>query len=189
MEIRKFTTHQMTRIAIITALLCVLAPVSIPIPISPVPISLANFVLFLSVFVLEWKSATISCILYLIIGAIGLPVFSGFSGGVAKLLGPTGGYLIGYVFLVLISGFFMHIGRKKVYYFYYITGIIIGEVALYIPGTLWLAHSLNVSFKEGLFLGVIPYLPGDIVKALIAMKIGQVIRTRLTIALGKDPIE
>lgn len=177
---QKINTYQMAKIAIITALLCVLSPFSIPIPFSPVPLSLANFVIFLSVFVLETKFATLSCVLYLLIGIIGLPVFSGFSGGFAKIVGPTGGYLIGYLPLVIIAGIFMQLGKNKRWYVYYLIGVILGEAVLYILGTAWLAHSLSVTFNEALFMGVIPYLPGDLVKILIAMKVGDEIRKRLT---------
>lgn len=81
------------------------SPLSIPIPISPVPITLTNLVLFISLYILSWKEALISYILYLLLGICGLPVFSGFSGGIGKLAGPTGGYLAGFIFLILIAGF------------------------------------------------------------------------------------
>ena len=100
----KSTTKRMVTIALVTAITCILAPLSVPIPISPVPITLTNLVLFISFFVLEWKDALLSYIIYMLIGLAGLPVFSGFSGGIAKLAGPTGGYLIGFVFLILIAG-------------------------------------------------------------------------------------
>lgn len=100
------TTKQMTLIALMTALTCILGPLSIPLPFSPVPISFTNLVLYFSVFVLGTKFSTISYIVYLLIGLVGLPVFSGFSGGPAKVAGPTGGYLVGFVFLTVIAGFF-----------------------------------------------------------------------------------
>ena len=95
-----FTTKQMVLIGVVTAITCILAPMSVPLPITPVPISLTNLVLYVSVFLLGWKSATVSYIVYLLIGFAGLPVFSGFTGGLAKLAGPTGGYLIGMIFRV-----------------------------------------------------------------------------------------
>ena len=92
----------MVWVALFTAITCILAPLSIPIPISPVPITLTNLVLFISLYILSWKEALISYILYLLLGICGLPVFSGFSGGIGKLAGPTGGYLAGFIFLILI---------------------------------------------------------------------------------------
>ena len=92
-----FTTFQMALIAVMAAITCILGPLSIPIPISPVPISLTNLAIYLTVCLLGWKFGTISYLIYLLIGIAGLPVFSGFSSGFAKLLGPPGGYLIGFI--------------------------------------------------------------------------------------------
>lgn len=107
------TTKQMTLIALMTALTCILGPLSIPLPFSPVPISFTNLVLYFSVFVLGTKFSTISYIVYLLIGLVGLPVFSGFSGGPAKVAGPTGGYLVGFVFLTVIAGFLWSILKEN----------------------------------------------------------------------------
>ena len=109
------TTKQMTLIALMTALTCILSPLSIPLPFSPVPISFTNLVLYFSVFILGRKFSTISYIVYLLIGLAGLPVFSGFSGGPAKVAGPTGGYLIGFLFLTWIAGFFVEHFKGKLY--------------------------------------------------------------------------
>ena len=98
---QKIRTKQMVLIALMTAVTCVLGPLSIPLPFSPVPISLTNFAIFLAIFVLGMKSGTISFIIYLLLGAIGVPVFSSFRGGFQVLAGPTGGYLIGFIFLAL----------------------------------------------------------------------------------------
>ena len=99
---QKIRTKQMVLIALMTAVTCVLGPLSIPLPFSPVPISLTNFAIFLAIFVLGMKNGTISFIIYLLLGAVGVPVFSSFRGGFQVLAGPTGGYLIGFIFLALI---------------------------------------------------------------------------------------
>ena len=83
----KNTTYTLVAIALMTAVICVLAPLSLPI--GPVPISMATLVLFLSIYVLGWKKATISVCLYILLGLVGVPVFSGFTGGVSKLAGAT----------------------------------------------------------------------------------------------------
>ena len=80
-------TRQITLIGLMTAITCILAPLSIPI--GPVPISLTNFAIYLSLYLLDWKKGTISYILYLLLGLVGLPVFSGFTGGIRKIAGPT----------------------------------------------------------------------------------------------------
>ena len=107
------STKCLTITALMTAILCIVAPFSLPLPFSPVPISFATFILYLTSYVLGAKYGTISCLLYLLLGFIGLPVFSGFSGGVGRLLGPTGGYMIGYLFLVLIGGLAVELSDGK----------------------------------------------------------------------------
>ena len=167
---QKIKTKQMMLIALMTAVTCVLGPLSIPLPFSPVPISLTNFAIFLAIFVLGMKNGTISFIIYLLLGAVGVPVFSSFRGGLQVLAGPTGGYLIGFIFLALIMGFALdHFDRKLVPT---IIGMIIGMVVCYAFGTVWLAKLLSLSFKEGLMMGVIPYLAGDVAKIIIAAIVG-----------------
>ena len=167
---QKIRTKQMVLIALMTAVTCVLGPLSIPLPFSPVPISLTNFAIFLAIFVLGMKSGTISFIIYLLLGAIGVPVFSSFRGGLQVLAGPTGGYLIGFIFLALIMGFALdHFDRKLVPT---LIGMIIGMAVCYAFGTVWLAKLLSLSFKEGLMMGVIPYLAGDAAKIIIAAIVG-----------------
>lgn len=167
---QKIRTKQMVLIALMTAVTCVLGPLSIPLPFSPIPISLTNFAIFLAIFVLGMKNGTISFIIYLLLGAVGVPVFSSFRGGFQVLAGPTGGYLIGFIFLALIMGFALdHFDRKLVPT---IIGMIIGMAVCYAFGTVWLAKLLSLSFKEGLMMGVIPYLPGDAAKIIIAAIVG-----------------
>ena len=163
-------TKKIVLIGLMTAVTCILGPLSIPLPFSPVPISLTNFAIFFAVFILGMKDATISFIIYLLLGAVGVPVFSAFSGGLGKLVGPTGGYLFGFIFLALIMGFFMeHFDRKIVPT---IIGMIIGMAVCYIFGTVWLAKLMSLSFNEALALGVLPYLAGDVAKIIIAVIIG-----------------
>ena len=92
----------MALVAIMTALTCILAPFSLPI--GPVPISLTNLVIYFSLYLLGWKLGTLSYVIYLLIGLVGVPVFSGFTAGPAKLFGPTGGYLIGFIPMAIIAG-------------------------------------------------------------------------------------
>ena len=159
------TTKQMTLIALMTALTCILGPLSIPLPFSPVPISFTNLVLYFSVFVLGTKFSTISYIVYLLIGLVGLPVFSGFSGGPAK---------VGFVFLTVIAGFFVEHFKGKLSFA--VLGMVLGTIVCYLFGTIWLSMQLNIGFVAGLGVGVFPYIPGDLVKIAIACIIGPKIR-------------
>ena len=173
----RLSTQSLVLTALMTAVTCILAPMSIPIPFSPVPLTLTNFVLEISIFLLGWKKATASFIIYLLLGLCGLPVFSGFSGGVGKFAGPTGGYLIGFIFLTVIGGLFaehFHWKRSAC-----IAGLVLGMAVTYAFGTAWLCLQLNLSFTAGLFTGVIPYLPGDAVKIALAVAFGPVLKKRV----------
>ena len=86
---KKITVKDMTVIALVTAVICIISPFSIPIAVSPVPITLALFAIYLGGIILGWKKGLLSVVIYLLLGMVGLPIFSGFSGGVQKLVGPT----------------------------------------------------------------------------------------------------
>lgn len=164
-----------TIVALMTALLCVLGPLSVPIGV--IPISLSNLVICLFVILIGGKRASVSCVVYLLVGLVGLPVFSGFQGGAGKLFGPTGGYVIGFIFLALISGFFVEKfeGKKLLY----AVGMLIGTAVLYLFGTVWLAFQSGMSFGQALAVGVIPFLPFDVIKIVIAVLTGPVIKKRI----------
>ncbi len=170
-------TQTLTIIALMAAVTCILGPLSITIPVSPVPISFTNLAIYLTVMILGWKKGVVSYLIYLLIGLAGVPVFSAFTSGPGKLLGPTGGYLIGFVFLALISGFFVEKFNGKIYM--YAAGMVVGTAVTYAFGTIWLAYQAHMDFAAALMAGVIPYLPGDIVKILIAVFAGNEIRKRL----------
>ena len=167
----------MTIISLMTAILCILGPITLPIPISPVPISFVTLVIYFSVYVLGMKRGTISCLLYLLIGFIGLPVFSGFTGGIGKLLGPTGGYMIGYAFMAMICGIF--IDRWATKRVLHIIGMALGTLVCYLFGTVWVSMQAGISFYAALGVGVLPFILGDMVKIVAASIAGPMIRKRL----------
>ena len=101
---RKQKTKELVEIALFSAVLCVIAPFTIPVPVSPVPLSISTFVIYLAAVLLGAKQSALCVLVYLLLGMVGLPVFSGFSGGIGVLLGPTGGYLMGYIPCALIVG-------------------------------------------------------------------------------------
>lgn len=181
MKHKPMTTYQLSLTGVMTAIICILGPMSLAIPISPVPISLANLAICLSIIILGMKLGTLSCILYLLIGLTGLPVFSGFSGGIGKLAGPTGGYLVGYLFLALIGGFFVECfsGKSLEQRAVQGLGLVFGTAVLYAFGTAWLAYMAGMSFMEALAAGVLPFIPGDLVKIFFVLLLGPEIRVRL----------
>lgn len=173
----KYETKDITLVGLMAAVICILGPLSIPIPISPIPISMTNFAVYLAVYVLGWKKGALSYLIYLLIGLAGVPVFSAFTGGAGKLLGPTGGYLIGFIFMALVSGIVIDTWREKRYIHF--LGMAAGTVICYLFGSVWLSFQAGITFWEAAGLGVLPYIPGDLVKIIVSMIIGPKIYKRL----------
>ena len=161
------STKVMATIAVMTALTCIFGPLSIPI--GPIPISLTPFCVM--------KKGTISVLLYLLIGLAGVPVFSGFTAGPAKLFGPTGGYLIGFILMALISGYFIDKFPGK--YAIQFIGMLLGLFALYALGTFWLAYSAGMTLQAAFAAGVAPFILLDVLKLVLSMALGTQIRHRL----------
>ena len=170
-------TKDITIIGLMAAVICVLGPLSITIPGTPVPISFTNLALYFIVMTAGKRKAAVSYLIYMLLGAAGLPVFSAFRGGAAKLAGPTGGYLIGFLFLALISGWFVERSDGNLWISAF--GMVLGTIVTYGFGTAWLCVQMNLKFVQGLWIGVIPYLPGDAVKIVIAVIAGARARSAL----------
>lgn len=168
--------RDMTLTALFAAIICVAAPWSVNI--GPVPISLATFAVYLAGAVLGWKRGTAAVVIYLLIGAVGLPVFSNFSGGVQKLLGVTGGYLVGYIFGATLTGLFADRFEKL---WAYAAGMVLGTVILYAFGTAWFCVTTGNPLGYALGVCVVPFLTGDaakiIVASLLAVKLRPFVKT------------
>lgn len=177
MEQKKTKTNvrEMALIAVMAAVTCVLGPLSAPIGV--VPISFTNLAVYLAIYVLGCKRGTVSYIVYLLIGLVGVPVFSGFTGGVGKLFGPTGGYLIGFIFMALICGWFIDRFECKLVPSF--AGMVLGTIVCYIFGTVWLAYQAGMSFYAALAAGVLPFIVGDLAKMVVAAIIGPQVRRQL----------
>lgn len=173
--LRTTNTYAMAVTALMTAVTCILAPLSIPI--GPVPISLTNFAIYLSLYLLDWKKGTVSYILYLLLGLVGLPVFSGFTGGIGKLAGPTGGYIIGFIPMAIIAGIVIDKYTEK--WLLCLLAMIIGTIVCYALGTAWLAYEAKMDMMAALWAGVIPFIPGDLVKMALAILIAPKIRAQV----------
>lgn len=161
-----------------SAVMCLIGPLSIPI--GEVPVSAATLIIYLTVYLLGTKMGTISCIIYLLLGFAGLPVFSGYTAGAAKLLGPTGGYLIGYIFMALICGLFMEKSGYKM--LWCITGMIIGTAVLYLFGTVWFIALTKCELGYAVTVCVAPFIIGDLAKIILSELAGREVRKRLKAA-------
>lgn len=171
-----------TMCALFAALMCICGPLSIPI--GPVPVSLTNLVLYFAIMILDTKKTFISYLVYLLIGMIGIPVFSGFEGGLAKITGPTGGYLVGFLLMIIIGGIFME--KTKGNLVITIIGMIVGTAVCYVFGTIWFMHVLNYKLGPALTLCVWPFVPFDLIKIAIAVPFGKIVRKRLKAAKVLD---
>ncbi len=166
---KKLKTADMVYIALFAVLIAVCSWISIP---STVPFTLQTFAVFCAVGLLGGKRGTLSIIVYIILGAVGLPVFSGFSGGVGVLFGVTGGYIIGFIFLALIFWIITEVLGNKTAVI--VIAMFLGLLACYTLGTIWfmLAYAQSagpVGLAAALGWCVIPFIIPDLIKLTLAI--------------------
>jgi biotin transport system substrate-specific component len=153
--------------SLFAALTGICSIISIPLPFSPVPINLALLSVYMAGGLLGAKYGSLSQIIYLLLGAIGLPVFHNLTGGLAIIAGPTGGFIIGYIAAAFIVGLFYSRSNKTSAL---VVGILAGLTACYAFGTFWFIYITGTySLEAALLLCVIPFLPGDALKILAAV--------------------
>lgn len=161
--------------ALFAAIICVIAPFKIPI--GAVPITLATFAIYVAASVLNWKYGTLAIIVYILIGLVGLPVFAGFEGGVHKLVGPTGGFIIGYIPCALLIGLLVDKYENKKWL--YPIAMLLGTAVLYVFGTVWFMISLKYTLAAALTACVVPFLIFDAVKIILASVLAPLLRKAL----------
>ena len=158
------TTKNLIYCALFAALTAVFSQIAIPI--EPVPVNLALFSVFVAGGLLGAAKGSISQAVYILLGAVGAPVFSNLHGGFQVLIGPTGGYIAGYVVAALAAGIVAErFGRKTIPV---IIGCVIGLAACYTIGTVWYCFQSATPFGAALSLCVLPFLPGDTIKIAAA---------------------
>ena len=179
-------TKKLVLCAVCAALTCVLAPIAVPVT-GLVPVTLATFAVMLSGVLLGGRLGALSQVIYLVIGAVGVPVCAGYTPALPRLLGPTGGYLVGYIPLAFLCGaIYRRWGRnargvKK--YAAMLAGTLIGTAALYAFGTVWFCILNHTGVLEALGICVVPFLPGDALKIAAVMLLAP----QLERAVGKLP--
>lgn len=166
--------YSLTLIAIGAALIAVLSPLAIPIGL--VPVTLQTLAIGLVATVLKTRETFLSILLYLILGFIGIPVFSGGASGLAVLFGPTGGFLVAFLLVGPLISFFLHKVNYRPTAALAINSI--GHILMLIIGTLWLKAVTHVEWSMALQLGFTPFLLIEIVKAVLVTLFGlALIRT------------
>ena len=118
-----------------------------------------------------------SVLIYLLLGCVGLPVFSKGQAGIQLLVGATGGYLIGYFFIALFTGWMVERFEKKIYM--HIIGMVLGMLLCHTIGTIWLGHILNLSAAAAMATGFAPFMVGEIIKIAAAAAICYPVRKQL----------
>ena len=182
--------RQLAICAVMAAVMCVLAPISIPIGV--ISITGGTLAIYLTAYLLGAKRGLVTTVVYLLVGFVGLPVFSNYMGGAERLAGPTGGYLVGYLPMVLLAGAavefslrkFEHQGKKgavlaAIIQFF---GMVLATAVLYAFGTAWFCVQAGVDLQKALAACVLPFIPFDLAKIAVALLVGTPIRRRLELA-------
>ena len=156
-------------------IISILAQIRIDLP-SVVPITLQTLGIYIVACTLKPKHALISVIVYLLMGVIGLPVFTGFNGGLSTIIGPTGGYLVGFIFMTLAISL---LNNKHDNNIIKVFSMLVGTIICYLIGTVWFVYLTNNSFILAINLCVLPFIPGDIIKMTIACTLSTKLKKRL----------
>ena len=159
-------TAEMTRMALMVAMNCVSAYIIIPLPFSLSPIALQTLIVNLTGYVLNAKQAFMTMLVYLLVGLAGVPVFTGGSAGPGKLFGPTGGYIIGFLFTAVFLAYFR--GEKYSFKRYALLGCVVGIPLIYVFGVVQLKLVTGMGWDKAIMTGALPFIPLDIVKCLAA---------------------
>lgn len=159
-------TAEMTKMALMVAMNCVSAYIIIPLPFSLSPLALQTMIVNLTGYVLNVKQAFMTMLVYLLVGLAGVPVFTGGSAGPGKLFGPTGGYIIGFLFTAVFLAYFR--GEKYNFKRYALLGCVIGIPLIYVFGVVQLKLITGMGWDKAIMTGALPFIPLDIVKCLAA---------------------
>lgn len=159
-------TAEMTKMALMVAMNCVSAYIIIPLPFSLSPLALQTLIVNLTGYVLNAKQAFMTMLVYLLVGLAGVPVFTGGSAGPGKLFGPTGGYIIGFLFTAVFLAYFK--GEKYSFKRYALLGCVIGIPLIYVFGVVQLKLITGMGWDKAIMTGALPFIPLDIVKCFAA---------------------
>lgn len=168
--------RQFARAAVLAALLGAFGPVSIPIPLSPAPITLQVLFVFLAGLVLGPVWGTVSMLIYLTAGAVGIPVFSGWEAGFGILIGNTAGYLWSYPLAAALIGIVVHRGTDvrdpaEVPLPIVVGALLAATILIYGMGTAYMAWVLELEAWEAITAGALPFIPGELLKMAAAIAI------------------
>ena len=167
----KSKLYSMTTVAVMAAVLAVISPFALFL--GPVPVSLCTLGICLSAYALGGRRCVLAVLVYVLLGSVGMPVFSGFTGGAGKLLGPTGGYIVGYLLLAAVTGWTVEHSERR---WIHAVGMAVGTALLYLLGTVWYCFQAGQEVNTAVSLCVLPFLPFDIIKCALGVWLGLKIR-------------
>ncbi len=170
--------QKLTLSALFTALIAILAQVAVPVPFSPVPFTGQVVGVLLAGALLGKRAAVLSVTAYLLLGAAGAPVFSLARGGFYMLTGPTGGYLWGFIPAVFLTALLLE-NKTEPSYYRAASANLAALAAIYLCGAFQLSLIMGYDTAQVLLVGVIPFLPADLLKAALAVFLGRQIRKSL----------
>jgi len=150
--------------------------VRIPLPFTPVPITLQTFFVLLGAALLGSNLGAITQLNYILLGFLGVPLFTGAGSGAAYLLGPTGGYLAGFVLASFFVARSIKYAQDKICSVFAL--LCLGDLILLVCGAIWLKFLFGYSLAKALFIGLMPFIPGDLLKALLAASIYLKLKAR-----------
>ena len=178
MAVKKMSVKGMVYAVLFGALTAAGAFIVIPLP--PVPITAQTFFLNICAVLLGGSLGALSQFIYLMLGIVGLPVFAGGKAGIGVIFGPTGGYLLGFIIAAFVTGEIAR-AKKGAGIFWYILSMFCGMLIIYCVGSLWLAQTAKITFHRALVIGVLPFIPGDIIKILLAAIIAVRVKDRIKV--------
>ena len=178
MQNSKFSIQDICSIAIMTAITSVMAQISIPMPLG-VPMTMQTFAITLAGIVLGSKKGGMSILVYVLLGAIGVPVFAGFSGGFQNLVGPTGGFIISFPIMAYLIGLGVELKKKELFVLF----LVLGTVSNYVVGVILFCVVTQSPVATGITACVLPFIPTAIIKAVVASVLGLELRKRLGMVL------
>lgn len=175
---RKFNTVELTRMALLTALICVSAYIIIPLPFSPASLTAQTLIVNLIALLLTPRQSIFTMVVYTLLGLAGLPVFSGGMGGPGKLFGPTGGYIMSWLAAVPLMSWLK--GRHYSFRRYCLVTIAVGMPVIYLLGSAYMKFITGMSWSATFGAAVIPFIPLDLFKCAAAALIARPIQVSLT---------
>ena len=185
---KSLTPIEKLRWMVLASLMAALTAVGayLHVPLGPVPIVLTNLFVLLAGLILGSRWGLTSMGVYLMVGALGMPVFAGGKGGVAYFLGPTGGYLLGFALAAWVVGLISE--RCHGNFAWEVVAVLLGLISIYGVGVPWLKVVTELSWSKTLMVGLVPFLAGDVAKASVALVIARSVRPILNRQLGSLPL-